>query len=319
MAINEQKVKEFEEKYENTVFNKINEVSSKQFEKISKITENARDLGQLQVSIPNSSTTVNNKLVELSHIFQEAGISMFVSKHEENDFVSSSLVGDAIIHDLIDKLSESTHKLVEYSKKIGEVSNEKSKQVLALQNISPIRKFFLRIKALFVPKQSVDLSLTEEEQGTLDVPLQEYKEIDDQIFNYNLEDNLVQSLVKEIAGPQKIGNYINSHRYRASVVPELLEESVIPDLKKLGLEHLVPKLQETLIEEYKKDLPDPKIYQVKDEDMHLYVPDFSREKEKSHEISEEELQELHQQAEENIKSDKKTLRSMKRDDEFTRD
>lgn len=44
-----------------------------------------------------------------------------------------------------------------------------------------------------------------------------------------------------------------------------------------------------MIEEYKKDLPDPEIYQVSDEDLHLYVPDFSRESERREEVDWEEL------------------------------
>lgn len=313
MAIDKKRVEEFEKQYKDTIFSKIGEVGSKQFEAISQMTTNATNLGQSQVNIPNASTTLNNKLVELSHVFKKAGISMFSKELEDYDIVSSSFLGDAIIHDLIDKLAKSSDKLGEYSKTIGNVSKQRNERLLALQNVSPIRKFFSRIRAFFVPVQPVDLSLKEEEQDTLDSSLQGYKDIDSKIWNYNLEDNIVQALVKEIAGPQKLGDFDITHRYSASTVPGLLEESVIPDLKKLGLEHLVPKLQEALVEEYKKDLPDPEIYQVKDEDMHLYVPDFSRKPEEPHEVTEEELQDMLQQAQEFIKSSKKTLRSIKKD------
>ena len=312
MAIDKKRVEEFEKKYKDFIFSKIGEIGSKQFEGISKMTTNATNLGQSQVSISNVSTTLNNKLVELSHVFEKAGISMFARELEERDAVSPSLLGDAIIHDLIDKLSESTDKLAEYGKTIGEVSKQRNERLLALQNVSPIRKFFSRIKAIFVPVQPVDVSLTEGEQDILDSSLQEYNDIDAEIWNYNLEDNLVQALVKEITSSQKVGEFNISHRYSASIVPEVLEEKVIPDLKKLGLEHLVPKLQETLVEEYKKDLPNPEIYQVKDEDMHLYVPDFSRKSEEPHEATEE-LQDMLQQAQESITSSKKTLRSIKKD------
>lgn len=265
------------------------------------------------MNIPNISITLNNKLVELSHIFQKAGISMFSRELKDYDIVCSSFLGDALISDLINKSAESSDKIEEYIKTIENVSKKKNEQVLALQNISPIRKFFSRIKSFFVPVKPVDLSLTEEEQGILDAPLQEYIDIDTQIKNYNLEDNLVQALVKQIAGSQKISDFDIPHQYSASTVPGLLEESVIPDLKRLGLEHLVPKLQEALIEEYKKDLPDSEIYQVQDEDMYLYVPNFSRKPEEPHEITEEELQESHKQAQETIMSGKKILRSIKED------
>lgn len=301
MPIDKKTLEDFEKKYKDAIFNKISEVRSKQFEEISQMITNATDLGQSNVRIPNASITLNNKLVELSQLFKKSGISMFSATKPEHlsrgDFYGRSIIGDAIIHDLIDKLTEAIGKLGEYGKTMGDVSKKRNERLLALQNISPIRKLFLRIGAFFVPVQPIDLSLTEEEQDALDSSLQEYTDIDSEIWNYNLKDNIVQTLVKEIAGPGKIGNFDIKHRYDAYTVPGLLEESVIPDLKKLGLEHLIPQLQEALIEEYKKDLSDPEIYQVEHNDMYLYVPDFSRKPEKPHELTEK-LRDMHQKEDE---------------------
>lgn len=265
MDIDNKQVEEFEKRYKDTIFSKINEVGSSQFELISQMKKNVTNLGQTQVSIPNVYITLNNKIVELSQEFRKAGISIFSKEFENYNLVGSSFLGDAIINDLIDKLVISNDKLSEYSKKIENVTKQRNERVLALQNVNPIRKIFSRIRALFVPVQPVDLSLTEEEQSMLDSSLQEYKDIDSEIWNYNLEDNIVQALVKEITGPQKFGDFDIPHKYDEFKVQGLLEESVIPDLKKLGLEHLVPKLQEALIEEYKKDLSASEIYQVNDE------------------------------------------------------
>lgn len=277
MAIDKKRVEEFEKIYKETLFSKISEARTKQFESINLMTTNARNIGQSNVNIPNASTTLNNKIVELSQVFKNAGISMFSSKLEDFDVVSSSFLGDAIIEELMGQLSKSSEKLDEYSKTIERVSKKKSEQMKAIQNVNPIRKFFSRIRVLFVPVKPVDFSITEEEQNILDTRLQEYTDIDNKIWNYNLEENLVPAIVKEITRPQKFGKFDIPHRYNAYTVPDLLEESVIPDLKKLGLEHLIPQLQEALIEEYKKDLPDPEIYQVSQEDMYLYVPNFNRE------------------------------------------
>ena len=306
MEIDEKNVEQLEKRYKDAIIGKIGESISKQFELIGQMTKNATSLGQSNVSIPNSSTTLNNKLEELSNIFKKAGISMFRASDVEHlawgDFLGSSFLGDAIINDLIDKLAISNDKLREYNKTIGDVSKQRNERLLALQNVSPIRKFFSRIRALFVPVKPIDLSLTEEEQGTLDSSLQEYKDIDSEIFNYNLEDNLVQALVKEIAV---------SNRYNASGVPELLEKRVIPDLKRLGLEHLVPKLQEALIEEYKKDLPTSEIYQVTEEDMDLYVPDFSQKPTERSEGTEIELQDFLQQTQEVTNGIKSSIKKEK--------
>lgn len=282
MSAEKQDIKEFERKYKEQLFEKINEVFSKQSQTIDIITENANDLGQANIEMPNTGTLVNNKIIELSHIFEESGISIFSSKSKDYNFVTSSFLGDAIIQDLIDKIMQSTEKMNNYSKKIEEISGQRNKRIQALQNISPTKKFFSKIRSLFVPAKPIDLSLTDEEQSILDSSLKEYKDIGDEIWKYNLDDNLVPALVKAIAGPQNFGEFNLKHRYNAPGVPYLLDEEVIPDLKKLGLESLVPQLQQSLIEEYKKDLPDPKYHKIKDEYMYSYVPDFSNKEDEKH-------------------------------------
>ena len=265
MSIDElEKLDELEKKYKDVIFNKIRQSILENSAVIRKIELDSEWLGQSRVGkIYNSSTTLNNKLVELSHVFEKAGTSMFITRSEKYDFYGISFLGNAIIHDLFDKLETSIDKLTEYSKTMEEVSKQINERFLALQNISPIRKIFLQIRAFFVPVQLVDLSLTEEEQRLLNSSLQEYKDADSEIYNYNLEDNLLQASVKEIQAPKMI--------YEADDVPGFLEKAVIPDLKKLGLEHLIPQLQEAFAEEYKKNLTDSKI---NDED--LYAPDFSQ-------------------------------------------
>lgn len=286
-----QEVKKFEKEYKEQLFSKISEIYSKQFETIDIMRKNANDLGQANIDIPNTGVLANNKVIELSQVFEESGISMFSSKSEKHNFVTSSFLGDAIIQDLTDKISQSTEKMNEYAKKMEEVSEERNKRIQALQNISPSRKFFLKIRSLFVPAKPIDLSLTDEEQGILDSSLQEYKDIADEICNYNLQDSLVPALVKEIAGPQKFGEFSIEHRYNAQGVSSLLDECVITDLKKLGLESLIPQLQESLIEEYKKDIPDYVDQKTADEFMHLYVPDFSNKTDEKHHITKKETPE----------------------------
>ena len=316
MGIDKKQVDDFEKKYKDTLFSRIDEIRLNEFQVIDQIATNATNIGQLNVDIPNTSTTLNNKLVELSHIFKKAGLSMYVKEFEDYDLVSSSFLGVAIINDLIDKLSESSNKLDEYAKTINDISDDIEEELLSLQNESPKRSFFARIKSIFVHREEpiyYYVSLTDEEQDILDGYLQKYKDVDSEIWNYNLEDNLVQSLAKEITSPQEIDELDFPHKYSASVVPELLKESVLPDLQALGLEHLVPKLQEALIEEYKKDLPDPTVYQVPEEDMYLYVPDFSPEATKKHEITEEQLQNILQLVQDSVDSSEKTLKSIKED------
>lgn len=263
--------KKKEEEYKKTFFNKVSEIRENQAETINLMTKNAKNIGQSNMEIPNTGITFNNKIIEISKIFQNAGISMFPSTSSE-----TSLLGNAIIEDLTDKLNQASNKLREYAQAMEATGKKKSEQVQALQNISPMRRFFSMLRAFFVPVQPIDFSLTEIEESTLNSSLQEYKNVNNEIWEYNLEDNIIDALVKQIAGSEEANGIDMPHRYNAFVVPGLLEESVIPDLKRLGLEHLVPRLQEALVEEYKKNLSEIEKEVLSDDNMYLYIPDFSR-------------------------------------------
>lgn len=293
MAVETKDVKDFEDKVKQMLFGKVGEISSQQHKLISGIEESGKFV-DLESNLPNLGITLNNKLVELQHKFQNAGISMYSQKVEDYgplklNFVGSSFVGAAVIFDLINYASRGTQNLADYSKKMNEVTDEKVKKVQALEKAGPIRRFFAKIRSFFVPVKQEDMTYTPEETESINSHLRDYRETDNQLLQYNLEDNIVQALVNEIAGPQKFGDLDIKHKYSASNVPGLLEECVIPDLKKLGLEHLIPQLQEALIEEYKKDLPDPEIYKVNDKNLHLYVPDFTRESGTREDVDLEEL------------------------------
>lgn len=283
MAIDKQWVDEFEGEYKNKLFDKLAEQRIKQSEAIRPMEKNLKDLGQNNVEIPNTSITVNNKVVELLHIFEDAGISMFSMQFEKENMVMPSFIGEALIDDLFAKEDMAIKELERYGSAIEEFTKKINEKVQALQKVSPMKKFFSRIRAFFVGNKPIELGLREE-QRALNKATEDYREADNQIWTYNLRENIVPALVKYITGSQKFGEFNIEHRYRASDVPGLIEECIIPDLQKLGLEDLVPELQTALVEEYKKDLPDPEIYRVTDQEMDMYVPDFSKKHEEKQNI-----------------------------------
>lgn len=263
--IDENSVEETEKMLRDLYLKKVDEVHSIQAKSIDEILTNTRNIGY-NVDINNTGITINNKIVELSHIFKEAGTSMFSSNQKYYNVIGSSFIGEAIILDLIGYGIQATQKLRQYNMKVQNISKRKTEQLQALSNINPVKKFFTKIKAFFIPAKPIDLSLTEEEQNILEASAQEYRDIDNKIYQYNLEDNMIPAILKEI----------KDREYAAPNVPRLLEKCVTPDLKKLGLERLVPQLQQELIEEYKRRLPSPEIYKIPEEDMYLYVPDFTK-------------------------------------------
>lgn len=233
-------------------------------------------LGQSYVELEPTSIHFNNKVANLSKIFKESGISIY-----------DSFVGDSITNDLSDKCTTSMHKLREYHKTLIDVSEQRHNRIR--KSLIPEMFFGQKIWRKYLSRilrvQPVNYSLTEEERSKIDRALGEYNKIDDDISNYQLEDNIVKSLVKQIAIPKTYEDIINHQtfvirdRYKADEVPGLMKEKVIPELKKLGLEHLIPELQEALIEKYKEKLHNLDI--IKPEAMYKYVPDFSQISEES--------------------------------------
>lgn len=236
MSISEKDIRINEDRYKNLLNDKIEEIISKQSEIITQISKTGKDV-DIDTDIPNIGITFNNKLNELSQIFKKAGISMFVEPNEKYDFVDSNFVGNAIIEDMISQISNGMQALSEYDSSIDKATKKRMEKVKALEKSGPIKKLFLKIRNFFVPTTVSDLtSYSENEIEEANSHLLEYKEVDENLWKYNLKDNVVQSLVK----------FINNKRYHKSGISELLEESVIPTLQKLELESVIPKLQNEL-------------------------------------------------------------------------
>lgn len=236
MSISEKDIRINEDRYKNLLNDKIEEIISKQSEIITQISKTGKDV-DIDTDIPNIGITFNNKLNELSQIFKKAGISMFVEPNEKYNFVDSNFVGNAIIEDMISQISNGMQALSEYDSSIDKATKKRMEKVKALEKSGPIKKLFLKIRSFFVPTTVSDLtSYSENEIEEANSHLLEYKEVDENLWKYNLKDNVVQSLVK----------FINNKRYHESGISELLEESVIPTLQKLELESVIPKLQNEL-------------------------------------------------------------------------
>ncbi len=248
------------------LFGRLDTANVTQTEIVYELKKFLKTLGYGEESIPITARTVRNKIIlDLSARFENAGISMFSEKQEKYKCITASFIGMAIIEDLVERMDASNSKLrnlIELVKNLfddrckkindnNEQENEQMISLLEMQDSGPIRRLFLKIKAFFNPFKYPDLSLTEEEQEQIRVLLESYTNVDKSIWNYKLEYNLVPALVKSIAGPRKEGD---KHRYNYSVVPGLLEESVIPYMEKLGLGYLIPKLKENLDKEYKDDI-----------------------------------------------------------------
>lgn len=278
MVVDNKGEQEVENAYKKKLFDNIATIISSQSELFNKTRALRKDIG-LDMNLPNIGTTLNNKLVLLQHEFEVAGTSMYSEKLGKVDM---TLIGEAVTMDLIQYATNGIKNSETYQKIANAITENRMNKVNSLQQKNSIRQFLGRIKSFFVSQKKEDLLYEQQQEQAIKQCISDYKATDKQLWEYNLRDNIISSITKQI----------RRQEYRAHQVPQLLKESVLPDLQKLGLADLIPELQITLIEEYKKDLPDPKIYQIKKEDMYLYVPDFNRETKQDNETS---IVELHKQ------------------------
>lgn len=241
MKIEDEIANTFEEQCKRKLFNKIKDLHSLTTESIYKIKESAELIG-LDSNIPNIVTTINNKIIELQNEFKKSGISMWVEKVEDSRELKlrQPFVSNAVQSDILEYYLRAMQSIERYYKVFMNVIVERN--TYPLEKTSPIKRFFAKARRLIIKVKQRNILYTDEEKNLINAYLSDYRDIDNKAWNYNLRDNVVSSIVKKI----------KEEDYSAYVLPELLKQCIIPDLEKLGLADLIPELQLTLIEEYKK-------------------------------------------------------------------
>lgn len=252
MSITEKDIKDFENKEKKEIYDAVLDLISTQTQYTGSIQEAGKYLN-IDTNLPNIGITFNNKLIELSQQFKEAGISMFVEFNEEYDYIDTSFVGDGIINYMTSKLQKGLEALEDYNNKAMEVANKKEKEVTAFNNLKPIKKLFLRIRSVFSNKPMLSLACSQQEAEEIKVLLSKYRELNEELYNYNLESDIVQTMVY----------HIKQMKYSDGIKPTLIKQAIEPTFKKLNLEHLVPKIKEELSEKKKETtLKDNKSWDV---------------------------------------------------------
>ena len=242
-SITEKQIKAYEDREKKELYTALEALISGQ----TAFIQRAKDVGQylnFDTNIPNIGITFNNKLSELSQQFEEAGVSMYADVNEEYDYIDSNMVGDAIIADMMGQLNTALDVLEKYQVRSSEVSDKKADEVEAITKAGPIKKFFWKVRALFLSDAQIfqDLWAKPEEIKEINSYLAEFRKLDDKLFNYNLKDNVSESLVK----------YIKQLKFNEELIQMVIDEQVAPTLNKLGLGKLIPEIEKQFQPEKKK-------------------------------------------------------------------
>ena len=139
-----------EENYKDSLFERVNKIGSDLSEIISHIQKTGRHI-DLESDLPNLGITLYNKLVELQSEFKNAGLSIYIKKYEKDGVIGTSFIGDAIIEDLLSYGFKAGQNLIDYHQTMSEINGKKAEQLQALEKVSPLRRFLVKIKNLFAP------------------------------------------------------------------------------------------------------------------------------------------------------------------------
>ena len=177
---------------------------------------------------------------------------MFGQTAEDGNF-KSSIIGDAVIHDLRGKSMSAAESISTLSEKLKVILSTKSMANNSLENTNVLRRIGAMMYSFFiepfVPVKPASPLLTDEEKSSIHGLVNRYREIEDSIFKYSLEENLVPAIVQEFMRSRIIGNINLGPLYDLRIDPTLLEKKVIPDLQALGMADLLPILREQLEKE----------------------------------------------------------------------
>ena len=238
MGITKKDVQEYEERYKKILYKSIESIMSNMYDTLNTNRRISKKLDlDIDIDMPNIGVTLNNKINEISHEFEDARISMFAMPNEENEFVGSNFVGDAILDDLFARFAKGSQAYTDYVSNLEEAINRRNERAKALVTTSPIKKFFLKIRSFFVHESMEDaMTFLPEEIEKMSSNISGYKDIDEELWNYSLKDNVAQSII----------NSITSKGYDKETMQYMLEKEVMPTLKSLNLESLEPQINEGL-------------------------------------------------------------------------
>ena len=243
MSITEKEIKEYEDREKKELYTALEELIYGEIKFIDSVQVAGQFLN-FDTNIPNIGITANNKLVELSHEFEEAGISMFSEVYEEDEYIDSNIVGDAIINDIYQQVGIALKELKKYKEKSGDLAEKKAYAIQDFLDAGPIKKFFWKIKMLFRPEEEIieSLMIAPQEVQDINLHLAKYRELDDKLFNYNLKENVSNSIIK----------HIKQLDCDEESIQMLLEEEVAPNLNKLGFGNLIPEIEKEFQAEIEK-------------------------------------------------------------------
>ena len=227
---------------ERMLFDRINKMQGKIKESLELIKKFER-INAKEENLPNIVTTLHDKLThEVIKQFRTVGI----------EFNMKSYLVQAIVSDLLCKFEDGISEFKDCSENLNFVREvqEDFESKVELAPTSRVKNFFARLRGMFKPErkqeklEQLERERQEKKLEEANIHLIKYKFINSELERYTIKKNIVNSLTREILHGQGSGLTLN--------VNEFINQKIAPEMKMLGLEGLIPDLNEKIYQEYKE-------------------------------------------------------------------
>ena len=227
---------------EKMLFDRINKMQGKIKESLELIKKFER-INAKEENLPNIVTTLHDKLThEVIKQFRTVGI----------EFNMKSYLVQSIVSDLLCRFEEGITEFRDCSENLNFVREvqEDFESRVELAPTSKVKNFFARIRGMFKPErkqeklEELERERQEKKLEEANIHLIKYKFINSELEKFTIKDNIVNSLKKEIMRGQGSGTTLS--------ISDFIETKIAPEMKKLGLESSISKLEEIMYKEYKE-------------------------------------------------------------------
>lgn len=227
---------------ERMLFERINKMQGKIKESLELIKKFER-INAKEENLPNIVTTLHDKLThEVIKQFRTVGI----------EFNMKSYLVQAIVSDLLSKFEEGITDFKNCSENLNFVREvqEDFESRVEIAPTSKVKNIFARLRGLFKPErkqerlEQLERERQEKKLEEANIHLIKYKFKNSELEKYTIRKNIISSLTREILYGQGSGLTLS--------VTDFINTKVSPEMKKLGLEGLLPELEKSLYQEYKE-------------------------------------------------------------------
>lgn len=234
MEFTEEQIAKKEQEEKNLYFQRLYEVKDTLDSREPLLQRMSELNGLNNFHMNNPVTLAMNKINEIAHEFKKYGISLYVIA--DNDNLLANDAGCLIISDVSNRLNDAFYNITEYTNLLGDIMDKRLKRYNDAKVIHI---------ADFIPghhKPSIDV--TKKEADLLASKIDQINKLNDDIFNYNYRESIVDSM-----------SLCTEFVKKPSMIEDTYYHDIVPTVKQLGLADQLPLIRQQIIAKCEQNIP----------------------------------------------------------------